>query len=189
MRNMKGIFRSFVGSLRPRKKTILLIAITAVATLIVSSLISMWLLENSDIRIPSFGTLRFEDVEGYWDENLTNKTGSVASCNWGLMWPGATKNITLYLRSMSNTETRFDHAETDWALYNSSNKVVPGLSNITQYMWLSWDYANSTVRPGQTVRVTMTLHVSSDSALIDFLIGNDVKGFSFDIHIGTSEES
>lgn len=99
----------FVRSLHSHKKTILLIAITAAATLIVSSLISTWLDDISNLKMSSIGTIRFEGVEGYFDKNLANKAGAEAPYNWGMIWPGATRSLTLYLRisaTLTQSSTR-----------------------------------------------------------------------------------
>jgi hypothetical protein len=53
-------------------------------------------------------------------------------------------------------------------------------------MYLTWDYDNSTLQPGEIIRVTFTLHARSSSDFIEFLIANDMKAFGFDIHISTS---
>lgn len=186
---MTDRFRSFLKSLRSHKKTVLLMVITAVATLIVSTLISIWLSRIPGIEIPSLGTIRFEDIEGYWDEGLTNKTGRYISYNWGLMWPGATTNLTLYLRSLSNVDTKFVRTETDWTFYNSSNKAVLGPSDNTQFMWMTWDYDNATIHPNQVIEVTMALHTDTSSQFIEFLVTNQVQTFSFDIQISTSDHN
>lgn len=169
--------------LKHSKKTVLLIVGVAAITIVVSSLIAMWLDRTTDFQIPSLGTIRFEGVEGYWDSNLTNKTGTDAPCNWGSIWPGATKNVTLYLRSISNVETKLNHTETNWTFYNSNDKVVAGPSSNTTYMHLAWNYDSSTVHPGQTVQVILSLHASSSSDFVQFLMDNDVKAFSVDIYI------
>lgn len=186
---MKNRLSSSTKSLRSHKRTMLLIAITVVATLIVSTLISMWLRRISDIEIPSIGTIAFEDVEGYWDENLTRRIGPDASYDWGLTWPGAATNLTLYLRSVSSVDTKFVLKETDWTFYNSSGKAVQEPSNSPQFMWMTWDYDNATVHPGQVLKVTLTLHAESSSSFIEFVIADDVKSFSFDILISTSENN
>jgi len=180
---MKDKFGSFASFLRSSRKTFLLIVITAVATLVTGSLISIWLSKVSDLKFPSVGTIRMEGVEGYWDENLTNKT---ETCDWGTIWPGVSKNLTLYLRSISNFETTLDLTTGNWTFLDSNDRIVAGPNSTTPYMNLTWNYNDTMVKPGGTLQVTLTLSVDRSSSFIEFLIANDVKKFSVDIHIGTS---
>ena len=182
---MKDRFGFLARGLRSHKKTILLITTAVVATLAVSSLISIWLSSISDLEFPSIGTIVFEGVEGYWDIDLTNKTGAEAPYDWGLICPGATSNLTLYLRSISNVDTELRHVETNWTFRNSTDGAVAPPANISQFMYVMWDYDNSTVHPGETRRAILTLHAESSSPFIEFLITNDVIAFSFDMTIST----
>lgn len=172
---MKDAFDSLIKFLRSSKRTILVIIITAVITIAISAIASIWLSRISNFDVPSLGTIKTLGVEAYWDENLENKTETI---NWGTIWPGSSKNFTVYLRSISNTETTLLLNATNW-----------NPANISEFMNLSWNYTNTTLYPGETIQVTLTLTTSSSNTFLLYLITNDVKEFSFDIIISTSEQN
>lgn len=170
---MKGIFISLIKSLQSSKRTISLVIIIAVITIAVSAVISILLSNIINIHVPSLGTIKALGVEAYWDQTLENKTETI---NWGTIWPGSSKNFTLYIQSISNTETTLLLNTTNWKP-----------TNISQYMNLSWNYNGTILYPGETIQVTLTLIASSSSNFLLYLITNDVKEFSFDIIISVSE--
>jgi len=172
-RNMKDTFISFIEFLRSSKTTILFIIITAVITIAISAIISLWLSSINNIYVPSLGTIKTLGVEAYWDKNLENKTETI---NWGTIWPGSSKNFTLYLRSISNTETTLLLNATNW-----------NPANISNYMNLTWSYDGTPLNPGEVIQLTLTLSASPSDSFIQYLIANDVKDFSFDIVIVASE--
>jgi hypothetical protein len=180
---MKNTCDSSLTSLLSHKKTILLITITVAVTLIISSMILVWLDGWINLKIPSTGTIRLRGVEGYWDKNLTNKT---ETCDWGTIWPGVTENRTIYLRSICNFDTTLNLTTGNWTYLDSNDNIVSGPNSTTPYMNLTWNYNYTMIKPGQTLQVTLTLSVDRSSNLIEFLIANDVKRFSVDIYISTS---
>jgi len=181
---MKDTFKSLIELLRSSKRTILLIIITAVITLTISAVISIWLSRIINLQVPSLGTIKTIGVETYWDENLENKTETI---NWGTIWPGTSKNATLYIRSISNIETTLELKTANWTFRDSNNKIVTGPSDSSPYVNLTWNYNETMVQLGETLQVTLTLSVDHSSDFIEFLIKNDAKEFSFDIIIMTSE--
>lgn len=172
---MKAAFNSLVKFLRSSKRKILVIIITAVITIAISAIISLWLSSINNIYVPSLGTIKTLGVEAYWDKNLENKTETIS---WGTIWPGSSKNFTLYLRSISNTETTLLLNATNW-----------NPANISEYMNLSWNYNETILHPSETIQVTLILTTSSSNEFISYLINNDVKEFSFDIIISTLEQN
>ena len=57
----------------------LLIFTVVIVTLLLSSTLSRWLSEVTDLEIPSIGTVKTIGIEAYWDENLENKTEEINS--------------------------------------------------------------------------------------------------------------
>jgi len=157
------------------KKTLLLIAATAATTILISTLIAIWLTKTTTINVPSLGTIITLGVEAYWDQNLTNKTQTI---NWGTIYLGSTQNATLYIRSISNIETTLNLNTTNWNPTNLSN-----------YMNLTWNYNGTTIHPNQVIQVTLTLSAPPSISFIQYLITNDIKQFNFDIIISTKEYS
>ncbi len=183
---MKQSHRSFIELAKQSKKTILLIAISVLATLLLSSLISTLLYKNDDLYIPSFSTIKTLGVKAYWDADLKNETTGLP---WSTVYPGTSNNFTLYLQSESNIQTRLELHTANWIFRNSSNIIVLGPVNSTNYINLTWNYDESTINPGQTVQVTLTLSTDKSDDFIWFLVNNNVKEFSFDIYIRTTEQS
>ena len=173
---MKDIFGSFVKFLRSSKKTILLVTITAVITLIIGSLISIWLSKVTNLKVPSIGTIKTLGVEAYWDANLTDKIDEDEQIDWGTLWIGSSNNITIYLRSISNVEA---------TLYVNATNWDP--ANLSDYMNLLCTRNGTTVHPGEKIQTTLTLSAPYSSKFISYLIANDVKEFSVDVVIRTSE--
>lgn len=178
---MKGRFSSSAKLLRYHKKTLLLITTAVGATLVMSSLISIWLSRVTNLEIPSIGNIKTRGVEAYWDRNLENRTRFI---EWRTVWPGSSQNVTLYIKSVSNSEITLNLTTANWTFLDSSNRIVAGPNGTTPYMNLTWDYNGTIVRPGEALQVTLILYVERSSDFVDFLIAKDVEEFGVDIHIG-----
>jgi len=164
---------SFFRLLRSSKRTILLMLITVLITIVISAVIAIGLYRIANIQVPSLGTVKALGVEAYWDRNLENK---IETIDWGTIQPGSSKNVTLYLQSISNIKTTLYLDTTNW-----------NPQNISDYMNLSWNYDGAPINPGEVTQVTLTLSASSSHSFVRYLIINDVEDFSFDITIGTTE--
>jgi len=162
-------FNSLFALLRRHKKTLLLIVIVSTVTLLISSAISMWLTNFHNLSLPTIGTIKTIGVEAYWDPNCENKTEIL---DWATMWPGSTKNVTLYIRSVSNVKT---------SLHLNTSNINP--ANISEYLNLSWNYNGSLLNPDETIQVTLFLSASGDTSFTRYLIANKVTDFNIDIHI------
>jgi len=169
---MRNRFHSFIAFLRSSKKTLLLVLIVAVASIAVTTAISILLSKIDKLYVPSLATIKTIGVEAYWDPNCENKTETI---DWGTIWPGSSKNVTLYIRSVSNFEATLNLNATNW------NPV-----NISDYISLSWSYYGKPLDPGEIIQVTLTLSASSSDSFLHYLIANSVKDFSFDIIISAS---
>lgn len=169
---MRNKFHSFIAFLRSTKKTVLLILIVAIASIAVTTTISILLSKIANLHVPSLGTIKTIGVEAYWGPNLENKTEKI---DWGTVWPGSSKNVTLYIRSVSNLEATLNLNATNW-----------NPANISDYMNLSWSYNGTPLKPGEIIQVTLILSASSSDSFIHYLIANDVKEFNFDIIIAAS---
>lgn len=173
LENMRDRFHSFIVFLRSSKKTILLILIVAIASIAITTTISILLSKINSLDVPSLGTIKTIGVEAYWDPNFENKTEII---DWGTIWPGSSINKTFYIRSVSNFKATLNLNATNW-----------NPANISEYITLSWNYNGTLVNPGEIIQVTLTLSASSSNSFINYLIANDVKDFSFDITIDASE--
>ena len=171
---MKDIFRVFKTFLNRSKKTLFLILIVALASVALTTTISIMLSKTSNFTLPSLGTVKTIGVEVYWDQNLENKTETI---NWDEVWVGSSKNVTVYIRSISNSQIILNLNATDW-----------NPTDVSDYMNLSWDYNGTLLNPGETIPVTLTLSIPSSYSFVNYLIDNDVQNFNVDIHIIAASE-
>ncbi|MCW3986015.1 MAG: hypothetical protein NWE91_06375 [Candidatus Bathyarchaeota archaeon] len=181
---MKAKFDSLITFLRSSKKTILLIIVVALITIVLSTLLAIWLSKIYDLHVPSIGTIHTLGVKAYWDANLENETKQVY---WGTIYPGSSNNVTLHLQSISNINATLHLSTANWTFQESDGKTVKGPTDTSPYMNLTWNYNETIIQQNETIQVTLTLSASSSPDFIHYLINNDVKNFSFDIIINTSK--
>jgi len=186
---MKARFDSFVRFLRSSKRTTVLVVFIVVTTLIITSLISLWLDKVTNLDLPSVGTIRTLGVEAYWDQDLTDKIDQEEKIDWGTIWLASSQNISIYLRSISNFETTLHLTMANLTFYNSNQTSLYPPIDISNHMNLDWTYSKTKVRPGEILRVTLILETRISDSFILYLIDNDARRFSFDIIISTSEYS
>lgn len=179
----QGRFHSASDFLRRSKKTILLIIIVAAATLIVSGTISIILDDHNSISLPSVAYIHTLGVKAYWDPDLQNLSTEI---NWGILYPGSSNSVTLYLQSISNVPTRLRLTTANWTYIDNDNVVVAGPSNSTSYMSLTWDYQGQVLNPNQTLQATLTLTAETSPGLNVLLMDSNVTQFAFDISIQTT---
>ena len=158
---------------RPSTKTVLIGLTVAAITLLLSSGLSIWLSKTTELEIPSIGTVKTIGVEAYWDQNLKNKTEVI---DWDIIWLGSSKNVTFYVRSISNVKTVLQINATNWNPTNISNN-----------MDLSWNYDETPINPGEVIQVTITLSTTYSKPFVEYLMSNNVEEFSFDIIIQALE--
>jgi hypothetical protein len=174
---------SFYCRLKASYKTLVLIAIVAVISIVSTSLVSIMLSHSDDeIYLPSLGTIKTIDVETYWDpngenrrENLTWNEIKIEKLNWDEIKMNPV-NTTLYVKSVSNFRVTLNLFLTDW------NPV-----EILDYLTISWDYNGTILNPGEIIPVTMTLSASSSDAFINYIVQNEIKRFDVVIHIVASD--
>ena len=182
---MKQFVGSLVALLRRQRKTLLLVLVVAIATLLLSSLVAIWLSKIDDVRYPSIGTIRTSGIKAYGDTELKNEATNIT---WGRLYPGSEPNVTLYLRSISNIQITLDMTTENWTFNSSSNEIVYGPANSTEYMTLSWDYNGSILNPGQVIQTVFSLRVENTIEFVEFLIQKDVQLFSFEISVTAVED-
>ena len=148
-------------------------AIVAIISVASTTLVSILLSESdSDVYLPSLGTIKTIDVEIYWDPNGENKRETLS---WDEIKTG-TVNTTVYVKSVSNFRVTLNLNITDW------NPV-----EISDYLTISWDYNGTLINPGEIIPVTMTLSASSSDAFINYLVENEINRFDVAIHIVASD--
>jgi len=121
---------------------------------------------SQTLSIGSRGTIQATIGVGVYGD--ISCSSPVPSVDWGTVEPGSTKNFTIYIRNEGNVAvTLFVYAD-NWNPLDASN-----------YMSLSWDYANQTIDPQEIVQSTLTL---STSPAIE-----GITNFNFNILIEVNE--
>ena len=113
------------------------------------------------ISLSNLGTVKAIGVRVYWDSSCGDLVGSI---DWGLVEPGTTKNVTIYIGNEGSVPVTLSLALDNWSP-----------SNAPDYISLTWDYGDQVISVDGVVQVTLSLSVS---AAIE-----GITGFSFDIVI------
>jgi hypothetical protein len=114
--------------------------------------------------VTNSGSIKAIGVDVYWDQACTNPVSSV---NWGIVSPGGTKDITVYIKNTGNSPITLSMATSNWNPTNAHN-----------YMTLTWNYAGQTINANNVTPVTFTLTVSASIT--------GITNFSFDITIAAN---
>ena len=185
LRTAKKPLNSVIKSLPDQKRTIRLIVGIAAIALSLCLIIPALLDTTSHSNFLSIGTIRTIGVKAFYDSNLQNETTNI---QWGTTYSGSSDDVTLYLKSTSNTETTLHLQAANWTFLNSRNDIVSGPNQTTPYLNLTWNYNNTTIDPGQAIPITLTLSVTDSPIFTQFLLNNNVTNFSFDIAISATEQ-
>jgi len=159
--HMKKYNKRFVLALR------ILATISAIAVVLCSSEYIFGLLATT-LSINTSGVVTSADLEAYWDSDCTN---TVSSINWGTIYPGESKNVTIYIKNTGNVPLTLSLLTDNW-----------NPSEAESYLTLSWNYNGEHLQADETLPVTLTLVVSSNT--------QGITNFSFNIIItGTEVQS
>jgi hypothetical protein len=118
----------------------------------------------SNRTVSNSGSIKAIGVEVYSDQACTNP---VSSLNWGIVNPGGSRNITVYIKNTGNSPITLSMTTSNWNPTNAPN-----------YMALSWNYAGQTINANNVTPVTFTLTVSASIT--------GITNFSFDITIAAN---
>jgi len=174
---------SFFVFLKSSYKILFLVAIVAIISVASTTLVSILLSESdSDVYLPSLGTIKTIDVEIYRDPDGENKIETLSwdeikieKLDWDEIKTG-TVNTTIYVKSVSNFIVTLNLNLTDW-----------NPDAISDYITISWDYNGTRLNPGEIIPVTMTLSASSSDDFINYLVSNEIRRFDLVIHIVASD--
>ena len=133
------------------------------AILIIATAITLGAL-SAEVRIPGTGNIVAVNVGVYSNAACTSP---LVTINWGSIGPGENKQVTCYVKSLSNVQTTF-----------TLNAVNFNSTQASQYLSLSWNRQGYSAAPGEVVQAILTLHV--DQAV------QGLAGFSFDCVITAS---
>jgi hypothetical protein len=174
---------SFFCFAKASYKTLILVAIVAIISVVSTTLVSMMLGQSDyNVYVPSIGTIKTIDVETYWDQNGVNKRETLSWDEIKIEKLGWNEikitpvNTTVYVKSVSNFRVTLNIFLTDW------NPV-----EISDYLTISWDYNGTIINPGEIIPVAMTLSGSSSDALINYIVENEIEQFEVFIHFVASD--
>ena len=88
----------------------------------------------------------------------------VSSINWGDLEPGASKNVTVYVKNLGTSVT---------TLYLSTQNWSP--SEAQNYLSIDWDYEGDPLDPDAVIPIQLILSVSTEIT--------EIQTFSFEIII------
>lgn len=134
---------------------IMLVCLTGTLIFLASSAFS------TSIIISTTGAVKAIGVGVYWDAGMTNRTTAI---DWGTLDPGTQKNVTVYIQNEGSAAMTLTQSTSNW-----------NPSSASAYVTLTWDYNGQAINAGASLRVTLTLIISSS------IIG--VDNFSFNIVI------
>lgn len=133
----------------------ILLAVTAIG--IVFSTVVFGVLSSSQ-NIQNSGNIKAVGVGVYTDSGCTTKAARV---DWGALTPGATKNVTLYVRNEGTTNVVLSMITNNWTSTQASS-----------YITLTWNKQGQTLSRQSTTTAMLMLRVSAD------VTGVDSFGFS-----------
>jgi hypothetical protein len=80
----------------------------------------------------------------------------VSAINWGSLRAGTTQSITIYVRNEGNTAITLFKSVTNW-----------NPAEAADYISIDWDYSNQPLRPGNTLKLKLTLTISSRASALN----------------------
>jgi hypothetical protein len=166
----------------PSIKTVMIIIVVAVYTIVLTSLVVAIIDGNNPFRMPTIGNIITTGYEAHGGDIQT--TGLNQTLDWGTINVGASTNRSFILKNKSNIITTPQLNATDWIFKDQRGQQVdpPTVNNIN----VNWTLNNTPLDPNEEVNVTITLTIRFDPTFIDYVINNNVTTFGFDIIIQPS---
>lgn len=116
-------------------------------------------------RIPNAGNVKTVGVGVYWNSTCTS---NVTSVDWGFLEPGATANVTIYIRNEGNIPVVLNVTADNWNPTSARDNIA-----------LTWNREGYVLNADSVIQAVLTLSVSSDIS--------EVESFNFDILITGTE--
>jgi hypothetical protein len=142
-------------------KNIITAAVLAFLMGAVSALLIVTAIYHANVQISSAAAIKTVGVAVYWDPAFAVP---VTSISWGIVEPGEVKNVSCYIKNMSNVPIILTFTTSNWTPVNASNFIT-----------LTWNYDEQPIPVGGYAPVTFSLHVDAATT--------GITAFSFDITI------
>lgn len=139
-----------------KSATLTLMAVVAVAV-VAAALVSAALVTSRTVS--STGSVKAVGVGVYWDSACTNQTSSFS---WGVVAPGSTASVTLYVKNNGTVPVTLTASFGNWNPASAAGYFTPG-----------WNCTNYVLGTGLVVAAVLTLAVSQSIT--------GVTNFSFDV--------
>ena len=136
-----------------------------VAAMAVASVVLTYGLLFGSKTFSSQGNVNSIGVGVYWEDTCVNE---VSTIDWGLIEPGASVNVTVYILNEGTVPMTLNVTTDNWDPAAASADIA-----------LSWDCEGSSVSAQSVSQAVLTLSVSSSIS--------NVSSFSFDITITGTE--
>lgn len=116
--------------------------------ILVATVIITVLVVTFTLRIPSTGKIKAIGLAVYKDAGATEPLTAI---DWGVLGPGDSAVASCFIKSLSNMNVNVTMRTENW------NPTAAA-----QYISITWDYpADRALAPGELIKVTFTLKVSS----------------------------
>lgn len=125
----------------------------ALVSMIILGVVVVYSLDSVSWMIGTRGSVSSVGVS-IWED--PDRTAHLTSIDWGALEPGQSKNKTAWIENNGTTSLTLTLSTDSWN---------PEAS--TQYLGLSWDYANQTIGKDEMIMVNLVLSVSSDISGIE----------------------
>ena len=147
------------------RKTLQIALVVASIGVIIGAAPLIYGLLSTVLSLDSRGNVETIGVEAYWDSDCTSEVSLV---DWGMIEPGDSKNVTIYLKNEGNTTITLSLDTKNWDPPEASS-----------YISLDWSYTGEQIDPDDVIQVVLTLTLSPDIS--------GITSFSFTIAISGSE--
>jgi hypothetical protein len=127
--------------------------------MVLASMAVVYALTYPSVRLRSVGNIKALGVGVYWDSGCSQP---VSSIDWGMVEPGAVKNVTVYIRNEGNAPITLSLQTSNWNPPNAAD-----------YISLNWNYNGQAINANQVIAVTLSLSISTNI--------QGITSFSFDI--------
>lgn len=146
-----------------QKSATLALTVFAAVAVVAAALVSAALVTSRTIT--STGSIKSVGVSVYWDSACTNQTSSFS---WGVLAPGSTASIKLYVKNSGTIPVTLSASFGNWNPASAASYMTPGC-NCTNYA----------LGTGSVAAAVLTLTVSQSIT--------GVTNFSFDITLTGTE--
>ncbi|MBS7640083.1 MAG: hypothetical protein QXF23_01000 [Candidatus Bathyarchaeia archaeon] len=137
---------------------------TLIISLFLASLLMVTLAVNQSFGLSASRRniqIKVVGISVYSDKSCRNVLTSI---DWGIIRPGSSKSIMVYVKNTGNVIVRLSLSTENW---------IP--EQASKYISLTWNYMGQRLLPGRVLSLTLTLTVSPEIS--------DIRNFSFDIVI------